>query len=76
MATGWILAFAIGLAVVYGLTPYLDEVAVPVIDPVISVTYGSLHRLGWAAAVGWLIFACLRGYGGNMRMFFIEIKKC
>lgn len=62
---GWILSVAIGLAIIYGLIPYLDEEKVPEIDSAIKITYGSLHRLAWALVVGWVVWACVRGYGGN-----------
>lgn len=65
VAVGWFLATAVGLAVLYGLLPYLSEEIVPEINPVVSVAYGSLHRLAWATAVGWVIFACIHGYGGK-----------
>ncbi|XP_043190539.1 nose resistant to fluoxetine protein 6-like [Amphibalanus amphitrite] len=29
-----------------------------------AVSYGSLHRLGWAIAISWVVFACVTGYGG------------
>ncbi|XP_032794863.2 nose resistant to fluoxetine protein 6 [Daphnia magna] len=60
----WTLSSAIILAVIYGLVPYLDENKVPTIDPAISLCYGSLHRAAWAIAVGWIVYACTRGYGG------------
>ncbi len=60
----WITATFIGLSVVYGLVPYLSEETVPEINPFVRVAYGSLHRLGWAIAVGWVILACVNGYGG------------
>lgn len=52
-------------AVIYGLVPYLDETAVPEIPNAVSLTYGALHRTAWALAVSWVIFACIRGYGGT-----------
>ena len=66
---GWILATSLGLAVVYGLTPYLDETKVPVINQWVRVSYASLHRLSWSFAVGWVIFACVHGYGGPVNAF-------
>ncbi len=45
--------------------PYLDEAKTPVISPVIQVLYGAFHRSAWSLTVGWVIFACTQGYGGN-----------
>ena len=32
-----------------------------------SAIYGGFHRFAWAVAIGWVVFACCRGYGGNVR---------
>ena len=66
---GWVLATAIGLAVVYGMVPYLNETELPVINSFVRVSYGSLHRLAWSLTVAWLIFACVNGYGGPVNKF-------
>ena len=58
----WAAAFATGLAVVYGLNIKIDME--PLSDTA-SAFYGGFHRAAWAIALGWLIFACCRGYGGN-----------
>ena len=63
------MSVAIILAVIYGLIPYVDENTVPVIDPKISLVYGSLHRTAWALAVAWIVFACTKGYGGGYFYF-------
>ena len=59
----WILATCLGLSVIYGLDPLGQHNAVE------NATYGGLNRLAWAVAVGWLIFACSRGYGGWINTF-------
>lgn len=58
------MSLSAGLVVVYGLVPYLDVEKVPTINPAISLTYGPLHRAAWALAIGWVVWACVRGYGG------------
>ena len=52
------------LGVLYALVPYMDEDVTPEIDPFFRVAYGTLHRAVWAAALGWVVIACARGYGG------------
>ena len=46
------------------MIPYVDEQSVPVMDKWFAVSYGSLHRVAWAGSIGWIIIACVNGYGG------------
>lgn len=64
MTVGWTLSIVIGLAVVYGMVPYLNPSEE--MSDFVRVSYGSLHRLTWAACVAWVIFACIHGYGGKI----------
>ena len=61
----WLCAFGIGYAVVYGLDipSHMDENTAP--SKFINAFYGGFHRTAWGIALGWLIFACCKGYGGN-----------
>lgn len=34
-----------------------------------SALYNSLHRLGWSLSNGWLVLACVMGYGGFLTKF-------
>ena len=52
------------VAIIYGMIPYLNPKLVPEIDSLVRITYGTLNRIGWAAVVCWIIFACFYGYGG------------
>lgn len=64
VSLGWTLSTAVGLAVVYGLAPYVDQQEVPEISPAVKMTYGPLSRTAWACVIAWIIFACSHGYGG------------
>ncbi|XP_065676583.1 nose resistant to fluoxetine protein 6 isoform X2 [Hydra vulgaris] len=68
LAFAWIVAFGIGLAVVYG--PYIviqnnngkfGEVA--------NIIYSALSKLLWAVAVSWVIYACHCNLGGFVNRF-------
>ena len=66
MVLGWTLSAAVGLAIVYGLYPYVDPSKVPEVSSLLKMTYGPLHRTAWACVIAWIIFACSRGYGGKL----------
>ena len=64
---GWLVAFGTGFAVIYGLNfPKLGEQP---LSEAANIIYGGFHRLAWAMAVGWVVFACARGYGGWINTF-------
>ena len=61
----WPIAFATGLAVVYGVNfaayyAYGDEKTL--VESVFYLTFG---RHAWGLACAWVIFACTYGYGGK-----------
>lgn len=58
------LSTAVALAIVYGLSPYVNQSTVPEISFAVKISYGPLHRTAWACVIAWIIFACSRGYGG------------
>ncbi|XP_046631169.1 nose resistant to fluoxetine protein 6-like isoform X3 [Daphnia pulicaria] len=68
-AAGWVTATLIGLTVNFGMAPFVDETVVPVVNPFIRVSYGTLHHSAWAITIGWIIFACTHGYGGFINNF-------
>lgn len=43
----------------------MKEDTVPEANPFVRVATGSLLRLTWAYAVGWVIVVCVNGNGGN-----------
>lgn len=73
VSLGWTLSTAVGLAIIYGLTPYVDQSKVPEVSPVVQMTYGPLHRTAWAFVIAWIIFACSRGYGGTYYLNFDHV---
>ena len=65
---GWTIAAASGMAIVYGL----DIPSGRSLSMAENIIYGGFHRLAWAIAVSWVIFACSRGYGGLLILVSVE----
>ena len=59
------MAFGLGYAVVYG--PYVEayKELLDYLSDGSNVMYGAFHRLIWAIAVGWVVYACQNGFGGK-----------
>ena len=66
---GWMVAFATGFAVIYGLNIPKRLEEGDHLTAAANMIYGGFHRLAWAIAVGWVVFACARGYGGWINTF-------
>lgn len=67
----WATAFVLGYLVIYGLNlPEVNNFQAPQpLSKAAVYMYGGLHRLTWGIAVGWVVFACCRGYGGKHTIY-------
>lgn len=68
----WLASVAVGLAFVVGLydargaNTFSGEVYHPPVAA--SVFYNGFGKAAWAVALGWVVFACVKGYGGEITL--------
>ena len=63
----WALAFVSGIGVLYVIDPIGYDTGISEYPSLAATTaYNGLHRIAWTFTLGWLIFACFHGYGGNV----------
>jgi len=60
---GWLLAAVCCLSVLYGNYEAISLNRMPSSHE--TALYNAMHANVWALGVGWLIWACCTGYGGN-----------
>ena len=65
----WIAALVTGYLCVYGPSQMYKEKPVFFTNSE-NLAFGSLHIIGWSFAVGWVIYACHYGMGGEGGCFF------
>ena len=62
-AIAWIAAAVSGLAALFGVFRFYQTGHTYNVFEASS--YAALHRSAWASGIAWLIYACVRGYGGK-----------
>ena len=63
----WLLSVAVGMFLVMIFYPMRTNV--PKVTWFELTLYNGLSKLGWSAALSWVIFACSKGYGGPINSF-------
>ncbi len=64
----WAVAFGTGLAVVYAMDSVGYMATMSAASDVANAFNNTFSRSAWGLALGWLIFACFHGYGGEHHM--------
>lgn len=63
----WFISLGVIFVVVFGQyniqSPDREEIRL------VSAIYESLSRIAWSIALSWVIFACVKGYGGIINLF-------
>ncbi|XP_050074483.1 nose resistant to fluoxetine protein 6-like [Anopheles maculipalpis] len=65
---GWTLTVSAILAILFGDHP-IQQPDYETLPQAVDAIYESLSRVGWATAIGWIVFACVNGYGGAINDF-------
>lgn len=63
----WAASTGLALTVIYGIFPWHDPTYD--ISKLEGTFYAGLSRFTWAVAVSWVMFACIKGYGGIVNKF-------
>lgn len=64
---GWVASTAIALALLFAIHPWYDQAVE--IPKVAGYFYAGMGRFSWGVVIAWIIFACLKGYGGIVNKF-------
>uniref|UniRef100_A0A182W4M0 Nose resistant-to-fluoxetine protein N-terminal domain-containing protein n=1 Tax=Anopheles minimus TaxID=112268 RepID=A0A182W4M0_9DIPT len=67
-ALGWTLTVIAILAILLGDHP-IQQQDYETLPQAADAIYESLSRVSWATAIGWIVFACVNGYGGPINEF-------
>ncbi|CAG7726227.1 unnamed protein product, partial [Allacma fusca] len=62
---GWTLSTVFALAIIYGAMFYFDPKNThETLHSAHAAIYAGFHRVVWSICIGWIVFACVNGYGG------------
>ena len=71
IGAGWMISSLVAFAVVFGLSPYLNDdettTAIPSINSFLRISYGAFHRSAFALFVAWVIFTCTLQHAGTIQ---------
>ncbi|XP_033164181.1 nose resistant to fluoxetine protein 6-like isoform X2 [Drosophila mauritiana] len=67
--SGWVLCLAMLFTSIFALYPKLESGKPWLMTTLEVSSYYTLTRVGWPLAVGWVVFACMQGYGGMANTF-------
>ncbi|XP_055643556.1 nose resistant to fluoxetine protein 6-like [Toxorhynchites rutilus septentrionalis] len=69
VAFGWLISVGILLLVLFTNHPLQQPGSYAEISVAVNAIYESFSRVTWACALGWIVFACVNGYGGPINTF-------
>jgi hypothetical protein len=62
----WSLNTALCLTLIYVIAiPYSSDY---VYEELGASFFAAFHRIGWSVGIGWIIWACVNGYAGEIRI--------
>ncbi|XP_039494711.1 nose resistant to fluoxetine protein 6-like [Drosophila santomea] len=67
--SGWILCLAMIFTSIFALYPKIESGKPWLMTTLEVSSYYTLTRVGWPMAIGWVVFACMQGYGGLANSF-------
>lgn len=64
VVVGWAVSLIAMLVIIFGDYPFQQPDSYMDISIVWDALYESTNRVVWAGCLGWIVFACINGYGG------------